>query len=57
MDAVLGKDCVNEVCSVLKSQTAREAVACTKKSQVGESVGRSGECKSTSYISYYPIWF
>lgn len=48
MDAVLGSGCVNEVCNALKSQTAEEAVACTKKSVVaGEDVGRSGECKYT----------
>ncbi|KXX72908.1 hypothetical protein MMYC01_210382 [Madurella mycetomatis] len=44
MDAVLGDDCINDGCSALKSQSAAEAVACTKGTQVlGESVGRNGE--------------
>lgn len=48
MDAVLGKDCVNDVCSVLKSQTAAEAAACTKQTQVlNEVIGRNGECELT----------
>jgi hypothetical protein len=47
MDALLGSGCVNEVCNALKSQPAKDALACTKKTQVpGEIVGRSGECKS-----------
>lgn len=51
MDAVLGSGCVNEVCNALKSQTAEEAVACTKKPAVeGEDVGRSGGCKSTQIV-------
>ncbi len=46
MDAVLGDNCVNDVCPVLKSQSNADAVACTKKTQVpGENVGRGGECK------------
>jgi len=46
MDATLGNDCVNDGCPVLKSQPVKEAVACTKKTQVpGEIVGRGGECK------------
>ena len=48
MDAVLGSGCINDVCSALKSQSAKEAVACTKQTGVGESVGRGGECESTA---------
>ena len=48
LDALLGKDCINEVCSALKSQPAKDAAACTKITEVpGENVGRSGECKYT----------
>ncbi|KAK0629367.1 hypothetical protein B0T17DRAFT_505930 [Bombardia bombarda] len=46
MDAVLGDDCVNDGCPVLKSQSQEDAVACTKATQVlGENVGRNGECR------------
>jgi hypothetical protein len=48
MDAVLGSGCVNEKCNALKSQTAKEAFACTKKTHLPEEVvGRGGECKYT----------
>ncbi|KAH8885280.1 hypothetical protein GQ53DRAFT_878643 [Thozetella sp. PMI_491] len=44
MDAVLGDNCVNDVCPILKSQSNKDAVACTKMTQVpGELVGRGGE--------------
>jgi len=44
MDAVLGNDCINDGCSALKSQSAKDVVACTKMTQVvGEDVSRSGE--------------
>ena len=45
MDATLGEDCVNDVCPILKSQTAQEAAKCFKQTQVPkEVVGRGGEC-------------
>jgi len=51
MDALLGSGCVNEVCNALKSQPAKDAVACTKKTQVAsENVGRGGECKSKQQL-------
>ena len=57
MDAVLGSGCVNEVCNALKSQTAEEAVACTKKPAVaGEDVGRSGACKCTQILVHRNIF-
>lgn len=43
MDAVLGKDCVNDACPVLKSQSAAEVMKCAKPTEVDESVGRNGE--------------
>jgi hypothetical protein len=47
MDATLGENCVNDVCPVLKSQTAEQAAKCSKETQVGgEIVGRNGECTS-----------
>lgn len=47
MDAVLGKNCVNDACDALKTQSSKDAAACTKKTQVeGEDVGRGGGCKS-----------
>ncbi|KAK3362572.1 hypothetical protein B0T25DRAFT_619642 [Lasiosphaeria hispida] len=46
MDATLGSDCVNDICSALKSQSSKDAVNCIKKTQVpNEIVGRGGECK------------
>lgn len=46
MDAVLGKNCVNDRCDVLKTQSSKDAAACTKKTQVaGEDVGRGGGCE------------
>jgi len=56
MDAVLGKDCVNEVCHALKSQTAKDVLECNKRTQVpNEVVGRGGECKSTQDRELTPI--
>jgi hypothetical protein len=53
LDALLGDGCINEVCNALKSQTAKEAVACKKQSQVAnEVVGRSGECKYLRNLAY-----
>ncbi|KAK4218495.1 hypothetical protein QBC37DRAFT_466503 [Rhypophila decipiens] len=44
MDAVLGEDCVNDVCSALKNQSSFEGAKCTKQTQVpGEDVGRGGQ--------------
>ncbi len=46
MDAVLGKNCVNDACDALKTQSSSEAAACAKKTQVeGEDVGRGGGCE------------
>lgn len=46
MDAVLGDNCINDACPILKSQPSKDAAACTKVTQVpDEDVGRSGECK------------
>ena len=46
MDAVLGKNCVNDACDALKTQSSKDAAACTKKTQVkGEDVGRDGGCE------------
>jgi hypothetical protein len=46
MDAVLGSNCVNDLCPALKTQSSAEAAACTKKTQVeGEDVGRGGDCE------------
>jgi len=42
MDALSGRDCVNEKCSALKSQSYEDAMACTKKSVVDEDVGLDG---------------
>ena len=48
MDAVLGKNCVNDLCDALKTQSSTDAAACTKKTQVGsEDVGRDGGCECT----------
>jgi hypothetical protein len=42
----MGDDCINDKCNALKSQAAKDAIACTKKTQVPrEVVGRNGECK------------
>ncbi|KAK3381260.1 hypothetical protein B0H63DRAFT_434647 [Podospora didyma] len=50
MDAVLGDNCVNDGCPVLKSQANSDAVACKKSTQVlGEDVGRGGECEYTVF--------
>ncbi|KAH8896038.1 hypothetical protein GQ53DRAFT_641040 [Thozetella sp. PMI_491] len=47
MDALGKGGCNLDVCSsALKIQTGPEAIACTKKTQVQETVGRSGECKT-----------
>ena len=62
MDAVLGKDCVNDLCPVLKTQSSKDAAACVKKTQVGgEDVGRDGGCecipgilKVTQYPDIFP---
>ncbi|KAK4163136.1 hypothetical protein QBC43DRAFT_345307 [Cladorrhinum sp. PSN259] len=44
MDAVLGENCVNDLCPILKSQGATEAAKCVKGTQVpDEVVGRGGE--------------
>lgn len=46
MDAVLGKNCVNDLCPALKNQSSADAAACIKKTHVvGEDVGRGGGCK------------
>jgi len=46
MDAVLGNDCVNDVCSALKNQSSIEGAKCVKQTQVPEEdVGRGGQCK------------
>jgi hypothetical protein len=42
MDALSGSDCFYEKCSVLKSQSYEDAMACTKKSVVDEDVGLDG---------------
>ncbi|KAI0432297.1 hypothetical protein F5Y09DRAFT_329747 [Xylaria sp. FL1042] len=42
MDALSGRDCANEKCSALKSQSYEDAMACTKKSVVDEDVGLDG---------------
>lgn len=44
----LGKNgCYDDNCSsALKIQDGKDAIACTKASQVDENVGRGGECKS-----------
>ncbi|KAJ8122558.1 hypothetical protein ONZ43_g1278 [Nemania bipapillata] len=42
MDALSGRDCANEKCSVLKSQSYEDAMACTQKSVVQEDVGLDG---------------
>ena len=62
MDAVLGKNCVNDACDALKTQSSKDAAACTKKTQVaGEDVGRDGGCEcipeaheSTLFSDYFP---
>jgi hypothetical protein len=45
MDALQGEDCLNDRCHALKFQSVQEAVACTKKTQVDEVVGREGQCE------------
>lgn len=46
MDAVLGEDCVNDVCSALKNQSSIEGAKCIRQTQVpDEDVGRGGQCK------------
>lgn len=42
MDALPGGKCANANCSVLKVQSAKEAMACKKDQQVVEDVGKSG---------------
>ena len=52
------KECINDGCRVLESQASKDAAACTKMTQVpDEDVGRSGECKSTSYKAFIRIVF
>jgi len=46
MDALQGKNCLNDRCDALKFQSVQDATACTKKTQVeGEVVGREGQCE------------
>lgn len=42
MDALPSGKCANANCSVLKVQSAKEAMACKKAQQVHEDVGASG---------------
>ena len=42
MDALKGKDCNNDKCSVLKTQPGKDAITCTKPQQVKENVGLDG---------------
>jgi hypothetical protein len=42
MDALPGGKCANANCSVLKVQSAKDAMACKKAQQVPEDVGKSG---------------
>ncbi len=48
MDALGKNGCSNDVCSTaLKIQSGKDAIACTKSTQVNENVGIKGECKMT----------
>ncbi|KAL1893721.1 hypothetical protein Sste5346_006222 [Sporothrix stenoceras] len=48
MDALGKNGCTNDVCSTaLKIQSGADAIACTKKSQSGEDVGRQGDWLTT----------
>jgi hypothetical protein len=42
MDALPSGKCANANCSVLKIQSAKDAMACKKKQQVVEDVGVNG---------------
>jgi len=51
MDALGKNGCQNDVCTTaLKVQSGKEAMACTKKSMVGEDVGRTGDCKNPTSV-------
>jgi hypothetical protein len=45
MDALGKNGCTNDVCSALKIQDGKDAIACTIPSRVDEDVGVKGNCK------------
>jgi len=47
MDALKGTGCNNDVCSALKTQPGKDAIACTKAQIVNEDVGVNGGCELT----------
>jgi hypothetical protein len=50
MDALGKNGCTNDVCSTaLKIQAGKDAMACTKATQVKENAGVDGSCKYTSH--------
>lgn len=50
MDALGKNGCSNDVCSTaLKIQSGKDAIACTKRTQVNENVGSKGECRKTKH--------
>jgi len=52
----LGKNgCTNDVCSALKIQDAKDAIACTIPSRVNEDVGVKGNCEYPMG-SMYECW-
>jgi hypothetical protein len=42
MDALPSGKCANANCNVLKIQSAKDAMACKKKQQVQEDIGKDG---------------